>query len=288
MSTSIRIGVITNYAVGPAFQELKQSADALDVSLEQIKVPFIELSNFSDSELVKKTLSYDAVYYRTGLRDTALDHLTVILKRANIPLINGSEHSGSHRKVQQSLIADAAGILQPRGLSMENPKYEKIANKLGSSFIAKPDFSSHGTDVKLITSQADLTTLIKTTNRDRFIFQELIKNVSEYRVYTLGRKYIASYKKILPTGDFRANLHTGGSMITTEPKYVSLLSEFSAKVADAFQADIAGLDIFIADNTCMFLELNWQPGWENLEAITGINFSDETIKYICKIARTGH
>jgi len=288
MSTSIRIGVITNYAVGPAFQELKQSADALDVSLEQIKVPFIELSNFSDSELVQKTLSYDAVYYRTGLRDTALDHLTVILKRANIPLINGSEHSGSHRKVQQSLIADAAGILQPRGLSMENPKYEKIANKLGPSFIAKPDFSSHGTDVKLITSQADLTTLIKTTNRDRFIFQELIKNVSEYRVYTLGRKYIASYKKILPTGDFRANLHTGGSMITTEPKYVSLLSEFSAKVADAFQADIAGLDIFIADNTCMFLELNWQPGWENLEAITGINFSDETIKYICKIARTGH
>lgn len=284
MSSSLRIGVITNITTGQSYQDLKLSAQNLGVAFEQIPVPFIELSNFATSEFVKTALTYDIVYYRTGLRDTALDHLTNILKTAHIPLINGSEHAGSHRKIQQSLIAGAHDLRQPKSLSMTKPDYDTIASQLGSTFVAKPDFASHGSDVKLVSSQTDLLELKKSTNRDRFIFQELIENATEYRVYTLGANYVASYKKIPSSGDFRANLHAGGLMTHTEPELVPLLSDFSTKVSKAFQADIAGLDIFIKDNTCIFLELNWQPGWENLDAITGTKFSNESIKYMIDVA----
>ncbi len=275
-----RIGVITNVTSGQSYRELKKSAENLGVVFEQIPVPYLDLSSFTTSELVRTALTYDAVYYRTGLRDTALDHLTSILGAANIPFINGSRHAGSHRKVQQALIAELRGIPQPKSISMTKPSYRVLAERLGASFVAKPDYASHGNDVQMIHTEAELSNLHDNTSRDRFIFQELIADADEYRIYMLGNQYIASYKKVPASDDFRANLHAGGSMIPTEPERVSLLARFGTEVAEAFHADIAGLDVFVKDNQCIFLELNWQPGWENLDAITGTKFSNETINYI--------
>jgi glutathione synthase/RimK-type ligase-like ATP-grasp enzyme len=280
MHKPLRIGVVTNLTNGQSYRDLKKSAEALGVVFEQIAVPYLDLSSFTTSELVRTALTYDAVYYRTGLRDTALDHLTSILAAAHIPFINGSRHAGSHRKVQQALIAELRGIPQPKSISMTKPSYEILAKHLGSSFVAKPDFASHGTDVQMIHNEAELKNLHDTSSRDRFIFQELITGADEYRIYMLGNQYIASYKKVPSGNDFRANLHAGGTMIATEPERVSLLARFGTEVAEAFQADIAGLDVFVKDNQCIFLELNWQPGWENLDTITGTKFSNETIHYI--------
>ncbi len=163
---------------------------------------------------------------------------------------------------------------------MTKPSYSILAEHLGSSFVAKPDLGAHGTDVRIIKSPAELTNLCKTNSYDRHIFQELITGADEYRIYMLGNQYIASYKKVPSINDFRANLHAGGTMVATEPERVSLLARFGTEVAEAFQADIAGLDVFVKDNQCLFLELNWQPGWESLDAITGTKFSNETINYI--------
>ncbi len=284
MQKPLRIGVITSNTNSQSFRDLKNSATNMHIQFEQIAVPYLELSNFGESSFVTSTLTYDAVYYRTGLRDTALDHLTRILNTANIPLINGSRHAGSHRKVQQALIADLHGIPQPKSISTTKPRYDILSSILGSRFVAKPDFSAHGTDVQIISSSKELTHLHESTNRDRFIYQELIEGADEYRVYMLGNQYVASYKKIPSSSDFRANLHAGGSMAATEPQRVNLLNQFSKRVATAFQSDIAGLDVFIKDDACIFLELNWQPGWENLDAITGTKFSNETIQYIADIA----
>ncbi|MFM2424450.1 MAG: hypothetical protein RLZZ70_841 [Candidatus Parcubacteria bacterium] len=284
MQKPLRIGVITSNTNSQSFRDLKCSATNMQVQFEQIAVPYLELSSFGESSFVANALSYDAVYYRTGLRDTALDHLTQILDTANIPLINGSKHAGSHRKVQQALIADLHGVPQPKSISATKPRYDILAAILGPRFVAKPDFSAHGTDVQIINSSEALTHLHKNTKRDRFIYQELIEGADEYRVYMLGNEYIASYKKIPSSADFRANLHAGGSMTATEPDRVELLSDFGRKVAIAFESDIAGLDVFIKDGQCIFLELNWQPGWENLDAITGTKFSNETIQYITNMA----
>lgn len=275
-----KIGVITNSTSGQSLDDLLKSAQKFDVGFELVPAPLINISDFEQSHFVKKLLNYDVIYYRTGLRDTALEALTGYLSHIRKPLINGGTIPNLHRKIQQALLAGQHNILQPKTLYVKEPIFATLAEELNTPFVAKPDFSSHGNDVTLIQNESELKNLLETTNRDRWLFQEYITNATEYRVYTLGNKYVTSYKKTPGSTDFRANLHAGGTMTATESSYVPLLKTFSEKIAEVFQSDIAGIDVFIKNNVCYFIELNWQPGWEFLDDITGTDFSDETIKYI--------
>lgn len=286
--THYTIGVITNLD-GQSMQDLTKMASQYDIVFEKILCSHIPLTGFAESDFVKKVCSYDIVYYRTGLRDTILDELSYILKKKNVLLINGSgTHRSLHKKIQQALLADRFGIAHPKSLTSDTFDYESVATVLGKTFVIKPDIGSKGLGVQLISSQAELSEVKAKKKRVKYIYQELIEGWSEYRVYTVGPRGIASYKKAPGENDFRANLHAGGSMSPTEPEKVASLLAFGGYVAECFDADIAGVDILEKDGEHMLLELNFQPGWESLDEVAGTDFSKETIRYIQNRAHEHH
>ncbi len=277
--TKYRIGVLTNL-LGPSMNDLMAMADKNGVVFEQISYPAIPLAGFHSSELIRHICSYDIVYYRTGMQGSVITELAKILEEKNIPCINGTlTHPFIHKKIRQALIADRYNILQPKSFVMNSLNYEDISSVLGPSFVVKPDIGSKGIDVTLINSKTELDTFITTKTKKVYLCQEYLDNAEEYRVYVVGQKGVATYKKISHGSDFRANLHAGGSMEETEVKMNKPLIKFGEEIAQHFGVDICGIDILVKNDQLYFLELNLQPGWENLEEITGTNLCRETIQY---------
>lgn len=283
--TEYKIAVVTNTESNQSLDELKHTASLHRVHFDQIRFPFLALNDFEDSELLIQLEKYDIVYYRTGMRDTVIDELALVLQKKDIPLINGSQtHPGIHKKIQQALIAGRFGIPHPKSYLVDKFNYTVASSLLGENFVVKPDVGAHGTEVSLVSSAEELAEIEKNRSKDKYIFQELITDADEYRIYTIGNKGIASYKKIPAKQDFRANLHAGGGIEKTEPEREKQLLAFGGHVASCFGADISGVDILYKDNKCILLELNWQPGWEQLDEVSGVNFSEETIQHILNLA----
>lgn len=287
--TKYRIGVITNSTEGQSIDDLKAVAQSHGVIFDLVPYDAIVLSDLRNSPFVKKLLTYDIVYYRTGLRDVAIHEIAQILQEHNIPTINaGNGNPTPHRKMQQALIAARYNILQPKTIYTTSRDFAAIAEHLGAPFVAKPDYSSQGNEVALIENQAMLDAYHEKATKERYLYQEALLGAEEYRVYTVGTSGIASYKKIRSITDFRANLHAGGKMEPTEAARKDMLLRQGGHVARYMKADISGIDFLYHNDRLYFLELNWQPGWENLDEMSGVDFSRRSIQHILDVAHRHH
>lgn len=117
------------------------------------------------------------------------------------------------------------------------------------------------------------------------ILQEFIKESggSDVRVLVVGGKVVASMRRLAKRGEFRANVHRGGSgeRLKRLPVAYERLALASAK---ALGLDIAGVDILESDRGPMLLEVNSSPGFQELEKATGINVAEQMIRACMKKA----
>jgi ribosomal protein S6--L-glutamate ligase len=79
-------------------------------------------------------------------------------------------------------------------------------------------------------------------------------------------------------GEFRSNLHRGGSAsiieMTEEEKNTALIA------AKALGLSVAGVDMLQSKNGPLVLEVNSSPGLEGIEKATGTNIAEKIIRYI--------
>jgi glutathione synthase/RimK-type ligase-like ATP-grasp enzyme len=280
--TPCRIAIVTNAKPKDSMLCLIQAAQKKGVVFDIINYKSISLSNFAQSDLAKKLLMYDIVYYRSGMRDTTLSLLTDFCDKNNLPIVNGVRtYSGVHRKIQQAIICAQHNVLHPNTILINTASYAELAETLGNTFVCKPDDGSKGKNVTIVDSEQKLDEVKSLSSpANKFIAQTLITDAKEYRVYTLGSTGITSYRKESGGTDFRANLHTGGSMCKTETDIFEALNTYAGSVATCFEADIAGIDILLKDGKFIVLEVNFQPGWENLKEITNTSLSDDTLDFL--------
>jgi len=79
-------------------------------------------------------------------------------------------------------------------------------------------------------------------------------------------------------GEFRSNLHRGGSAsvveLTDEEENVAI------KAAKAMGLGVAGVDMLQSSRGPLILEVNSSPGLEGIEAATGKDIAKTIIRYI--------
>lgn len=121
--------------------------------------------------------------------------------------------------------------------------------------------------------------------RENILVQEFIKeaNGSDIRCFVVGDKCVAAYQRVASVGEFRANLHLGGSAqavkLSPEERKIAI------KAAQAMGLNVAGVDLIRSARGPLVLEVNSSPGLEGVEKATKVNVAEAIIKFIEKNAR---
>jgi ribosomal protein S6--L-glutamate ligase len=114
------------------------------------------------------------------------------------------------------------------------------------------------------------------------IVQEFIKEskAEDIRAFVVDGKVVGAMKRTGVEGDFRSNLHKGGS---AQPITLSRKEKSAAiKAAKALNLKIAGVDLLISNRGPLVIEVNSSPGLEGIEKATGIDIADKIVEYIEK------
>lgn len=113
-----------------------------------------------------------------------------------------------------------------------------------------------------------------------FLVQEFVKeaNGADIRCFVVGDKVVASMMRQAKEGEFRSNLHSGGSAkaikITKEERRIAVLA------AKTLGLNVAGVDILRSNDGPKLMEVNSSPGLEGIEKSTGINVAEKIYEFI--------
>ncbi len=114
------------------------------------------------------------------------------------------------------------------------------------------------------------------------LVQEFIKESSgiDLRLFVVNGKVVAGIERRAAPGEFRANIHLGGSAnlvkLTPQEKKIAI------KAAKAFDLKVAGVDIIRSKRGPLLLEVNSSPGLEGIESATGKDIAGKMIDAILK------
>lgn len=120
-----------------------------------------------------------------------------------------------------------------------------------------------------------------------FLVQEFIKEAggSDVRCFVIGNKVVAAMERSSAPGEFRSNLHRGGSAKLT--KLTPTERRTAIKAAQTMGLNVAGVDILRSDRGPLVMEVNSSPGLRGIEEATGVNVAGKIIEFIEQHAHTG-
>ncbi|MAT65746.1 MAG: 30S ribosomal protein S6--L-glutamate ligase [Gammaproteobacteria bacterium] len=123
--------------------------------------------------------------------------------------------------------------------------------------------------------------------RTNIMVQEYIGEArgSDIRCFVIGDKVVAAMKRQAKEGEFRSNLHRGGSatLIKITPEERST----AVRAAKIMGLNVAGVDILRSNHGPVVMEVNSSPGLEGIECATGKDIAGMIIQFIEKNAKFG-
>lgn len=114
------------------------------------------------------------------------------------------------------------------------------------------------------------------------LVQEFIKEADgkDLRLFVINGKVVAAIERTAAPGEFRANIHQGGTAdrvkITSEERRLAL------KAAKTLDLAVAGVDLIRSERGPLLLEVNSSPGLEGIESVTGLDIAGMMISAIEK------
>ncbi|MGJ8573001.1 MAG: 30S ribosomal protein S6--L-glutamate ligase [Hoeflea sp.] len=120
------------------------------------------------------------------------------------------------------------------------------------------------------------------------LLQEFIKEAggTDIRAIVVGGKVVAAMKRTGAEGEFRSNLHRGGSaqLIKLSPEERST----AIRAAKSMGLNVCGVDMLRANHGPVVMEVNSSPGLEGVEKATGLDVAGQIIEYLEKSASKGN
>jgi ribosomal protein S6--L-glutamate ligase len=154
----------------------------------------------------------------------------------------------------------------------------------GSPLIVKLLEGTQGKGVVLAETKKAAESVInafKSLNAN-ILVQEFIKEADgkDLRLFVIDGKVVATIQREALPGEFRANIHLGGTAsvirATADEKRIAI------KAAKAMNLKVAGVDIIRSSKGPLLLEVNSSPGLEGIEGATNKDIAGEMIKAIEK------
>lgn len=229
---------------------------------------------------------YDAVIPRIGASITSYG--TAVLRQfantgaycLNAP---GAITAARDKLLAQQILA-RAGISMPLTAFANSPKDTKDLINLvgGAPVVVKLLESSQGRGVVLAETRKAAESLVDAF-RDlyaNFLVQEFVSEAggSDTRCFIVGNRVVAGMRRTAADGDFRSNLHRGGS--ATRVRLTRQEKDIAKLAARELGLDVAGVDLLAGKDGPKVLEVNASPGLEGIETSTGKDVAGLMIEYL--------
>lgn len=190
----------------------------------------------------------------------------------------------SRDKLRSLQILSRAGLGLPKTVftNYSRNTADVIKHVGGAPLIIKLLEGTQGLGVVLAETNKAAESVLEAFNglKARVIVQEFIKEAggADIRAFIVDGQVVGAMKRQGKEGEFRSNLHRGGTAsvieLTDEEEIVAI------KAAKALGLAVAGVDMLQSARGPLILEVNSSPGLEGIEAATGKDIAKSIIKYI--------
>jgi ribosomal protein S6--L-glutamate ligase len=186
-------------------------------------------------------------------------------------------------------ILSRAGIGLPLTGFANSTKNTKDLIKLvnGAPLVVKIIEGTQGKGIVLAETNKAAETIIDAFRQlgANFLVQEFIKEAggADIRCFVIGEKVVAAMMRQAAEGEFRSNLHQGGtaSIVKLTPKERAT----AVKAAKKMGLNVAGVDLLRSSHGPVVMEVNSSPGLEGIETATGKDVAGMIIDFIAKNAK---
>ena len=235
---------------------------------------------------------YDAVLPRIGASITRYG--TAVLRQfemMNVYTPNGSDAILRARdKLRCHQLLAKQGIGLPTTVFGDNPDDtgDLLAMLGRHPHVIKLNEGTQGAGV-ILTERASASRSVIEALRGlyaTFLVQEFIaeSNGSDVRCFVVGGRVVAAMRRKARAGEFRSNLHRGGT--ATKANLSAAETDTAIRAAKVMGLNVAGVDLLRSRRGPLVLEVNSSPGLEGIESTTGVDVAGEVVDYVAqRVAR---
>lgn len=241
----------------------------------------------------EKLKGYDAIIPRIGASITFYGTAVVRqFEMMGVYCLNESVAiSRSRDKLRSLQLLARKGIGLPVTGFAHSTKYTDDLIDLvgGSPLVVKIIEGTQGIGVVLAETKKAAQSTIQALRslKANILVQEYIKEskASDIRCLVIGSKVVASMRRQGPEGEFRSNLHQGGS--ASKVKITPEERSTAVRATKIMGLRVAGVDMLRSNHGPVVMEVNSSPGLEGIEKTTGMDVADSIISFIEKNAVPG-
>lgn len=228
---------------------------------------------------------FDAVIPRIGASHTFYG-ASVVRQFEMMGAFSANESLGincAHDKLRQLQFLASAGIGMPvTGFAHDSDDIAGIIDSVGGApVVVKLLQGTQGKGVVLAETRKAAESVIGAFREldANILVQEFIKESrgSDIRALVVGRRVVAAMMRTAAKGEFRSNIHRGGSaeVVKLTPQERSTARRAAACVG----LSIAGVDMMRSERGPLVLEVNSSPGLEGIETATGVDVATAIIEF---------
>lgn len=192
----------------------------------------------------------------------------------------------SRDKLRCLQILARAGIGIPKTAFASSPKDRDIDSVIqnigGAPCVIKLLEGTQGIGVILAENQKAAKSVVEAFLKleANMLVQEFVKEAggADLRAFVVDGQVVGAMKRQAKEGEFRSNLHRGGSA-----KVIQLTAEERAtaiKAARKLGLGVAGVDLLQSKRGPLVMEVNSSPGLEGIEGATGVDIAGKIIEYV--------
>jgi ribosomal protein S6--L-glutamate ligase len=277
-------------------RRLREAAEARghEVTVVDYSRCYMNITSYKPQVLFRgQPLHFDAIIPRVGASMTFYG--TAVVRQFEMMGVFSANESQaitrSRDKLRSLQLLARAGIGLPvTGFARSTKDIDGLIETVGGApLVVKLLEGTQGVGVVLAETKKAAESVIAAFRQldANIMVQEFIKEAggSDLRAFVVDGKVVAAMKRQGPEGDFRSNLHRGGtaSAIKLSPEERSTAVRSAKKLG----LRIAGVDLLRSNHGPLVMEVNSSPGLEGIEAASGVDVAGKIVAFLEENAKPG-
>ena len=285
----MKIGILSRRPALYSTRRLREAAQARGHRVEIVDYLRCYMNITAERPAVMlggRELDFDAVVPRIGASNTFYG--TAVVRQFEVMGVFPCNESTAIVRARDKL--RSVQLLAREGISLpvtgfahstkDVPALVKVVG--GAPLIVKLLEGTQGVGVMLIDSDEAARSVIaafRQVNAD-ILVQEFVDDAegTDYRAFVVGGVVIAAMRRQAAAGEFRANLHQGGSAAAVE--LTAEECDVAVRATAAVGLDVAGVDLLRSRRGPLVIEVNASPGLEGIEAASGVDVAGAIVRFI--------